>query len=74
MTARTKIYIRLLDEAVDCWRPVEAEPRGAAYLVIGPTPSDEQWEFPAGSLVICQQTQFSEGETVLAANGLASTD
>ena len=74
MNVQVTIFIRLMDEGVECWRPVEAEPRGSTYLLIGPMPSDERWEFPAGSLVVCQQTEFSEGKTGLAVVRLAEMD
>jgi hypothetical protein len=57
-TATSTIYIRLLEEAVTCIRPTQAEPlRDGTYRVL-PTsnydPTDEVWEFPPGSIVHCE--------------------
>jgi hypothetical protein len=43
----TTIFVRVLGEAVDCWRPVDGIDQGqASYLIVGPEPTaNEQWEF-----------------------------
>jgi hypothetical protein len=52
------IYVRLLDEGTDVWRPTTAVrlPDGTFELL--PTgdhgPAIETWEFPAGSVVECE--------------------
>jgi hypothetical protein len=52
---RQTIYVRLLEENVDVWRPVEAEPQAdGAFLLPAHAPPDEVWEFPPGSLVECE--------------------
>jgi hypothetical protein len=51
MGTRT-IYVYLSEEAVDVWRPVEAEELDSGlYRILGPVPEDEIWEFPPGSVV-----------------------
>ena len=47
------IYVRLLDEGVDVWRPVEAEKiSDGVYQLVGvQNNSDEKWEFESGSIV-----------------------
>lgn len=61
------IYVRLLDEGVDVWRPVEAEEEEhGAFRLPTSAPEDEAWEFRPGSRVICE---YRRGE--LAATRLA---
>ena len=55
------IYIRLLDESVDCWRPTSADQHGEVFVVLGPTPDDEHWEFQPGARVLCRKQTF-EGD------------
>lgn len=54
----TTIFVRLLDEAVDCWRPVDAIKEGAdSYRIVGPDPDPavERWQFQAGEVGRCQR-------------------
>ena len=64
------IHIPLLNEGTAVWRPAPAHRLDAStYIVLRPDsydPDDEEWEFPPGSVVICQPTQTDKG-TVLAA-------
>jgi hypothetical protein len=69
-TATSTIYIRLLEEAVTCIRPTQAEPlRDGTYRVL-PTPNydptDEVWEFPPGSTVHCESFNDSREPYLLA--------
>lgn len=76
MTKHERIYICLLDEGTDVWRPTDAEvlPDGT-YRVL-PTPDydaeDEKWQFPPESRVVCERRKISEG-TVLVAVRQAAT-
>jgi hypothetical protein len=66
----TRIYIKLLDELVDVWRPVDAVWQKAdVYRIISENPNseDEQWEFRTGELVRSREARFSGGETGLVA-------
>jgi hypothetical protein len=69
-----RIYIPLLDEGVDVWRPAEAERLADGSYRVLPTPNynpdDETWKFPPGSRVVCESKQLSGGR-VLAAVRLA---
>jgi len=52
------IYIYLLDEGTDVWRPVEAENLGNnRYRIISSNndPEDEKWEFQTGDIVSCER-------------------
>ena len=63
------IYIRLLDEDIDVWRPVKAKKdvTGNAYLILEEEiPEDENWEFPPGSLVRVEQRVLENGPVLVA--------
>jgi hypothetical protein len=65
-----KIYVALLEEGADIWRPVPAlKIDRNTYVVLQPddySPDDEKWEFAPGSVVIVEQRTISDG-TILAA-------
>ena len=52
---RVTIYVRLLDEGTEVFRPTEALDLGNGQFRLLPTsnydPEDEKWEFPPGSVV-----------------------
>jgi hypothetical protein len=59
-----RIYVALLDEAVEVWRPVEAANEGEdRYRILSANadPEDERWEFQQGDLVRCRRKTFSDG-------------
>ncbi|GAA4752525.1 hypothetical protein GCM10023264_19320 [Sphingomonas daechungensis] len=61
------IYMPLLNEGVDVWRPVEATALTAdTYRVEGDVPDDEEWAFDPGSIVRCESRKLSEGERMTA--------
>ena len=60
------IYVALLDEDVEVWRPVEASREGEFYRIGGSVPEDERWTFTPGSLVRCEQRELSEGPALVA--------
>ena len=62
------IYMPLLDEGTDVWRPVEATHLGGdLYRVHGPIPEGEVWAFHAETMVRCEHRTFTEGGVVLTA-------
>lgn len=64
------IYMPLLDEGVDVYRPVQAHPiNDDLFLVTGNVPDGEMWAFPPGLVVRCRWTRFSGG-----GGGLTATD
>lgn len=75
MTTET-IYVALLDEGVDVWRPVPAhQADDQTYVILRPDgydPTEENWEFPPGSIVKVRSRRVSDG-TILAASELVST-
>ena len=63
----TTIYMPLLNDGVDVWRPVEAmKITDLGYLVTENAPADEEWAFQPGSILRCEERQLS-GETRLVA-------
>ena len=53
----TVIYVALLDEGTNVWRPVAAVPLGGSvYRIISQNacPDDEAWQFATGSEVRCE--------------------
>jgi hypothetical protein len=67
------IYMLLLNEGTDVWRPVKATLVSAdAYRVEGEMPDDEEWMFAPGSVVRCELRTFSDGEGMAAVEGAAS--
>ena len=56
---RSIIYIYLLDQGVDVWRPTEGEMVADLIFKVLPTdnydPELEHWEFPPGSIVRCEK-------------------
>jgi hypothetical protein len=64
------VYVRLLNEGTDVSRPTEALDLGNGLFELLPTsdydPENETWEFPPGSLVLCEKHIGSIGEYLLA--------
>ena len=61
------IYMPLLDEGTDVWRPVEATHlKDETYRVEGEVPEDERWMFAPGFLVRCELRTLSSGEVLVA--------
>jgi hypothetical protein len=66
MATRT-VYVELLDEGVDVWRPVEAVEDGESFLLPTTAPAGERWRFAPGSRVRCELRQLYGGQTLVAA-------
>lgn len=65
------IYVELLDEGVEVWRPVDARVEaGAVFRLPDTAAPDEHWRFPPGSRVRCEWRELSDG-FVLSATELA---
>jgi hypothetical protein len=58
------IYVYLVDEGTDVWRPVLAEHiRDDMYRITSAPPDDtETWEFVTGETVRCRAKNFAGGE------------
>ena len=75
MAAET-VYVPLLDEGVDVWRPVQAEPLGdGLFRLIAPPgydPEIEAWAFLPGAIVRCFRRNLSEGPALVAVEAVTS--
>jgi hypothetical protein len=69
------VYVALLNEGVDVWRPVVAESVGfQTYRILGSEdydPALEAWEFTPGTVVVCENRKTTDG-IILAAVRKAS--
>ena len=69
MSAVTQVYVYLLDEGTDVWRPVDAIPVGGdIYKIVAENhdPEDEHWEFATGDEVRCEARRLSSGMHLVA--------
>ena len=69
MTSDSTVYVRLIDEAVDVWRPVEAVDLTETTCRIADQPYDreiETWEFEPGVAVSWRWTGLSHGTVRVA--------
>ena len=60
------VFVALVEEGTDVWRPVQARPLdGGSFRIIGvdADTSDETWQFPEGAIVKCQRRQFADGRS-----------
>jgi hypothetical protein len=63
----TTIYVALLNEGVDVWRPVHAVPLdGDLYRIEDSVPVEEDWEFPPGSVVRCERREPDDDSRLFA--------
>lgn len=68
-----QIYVALLDEGVDVWRPILASHvRGDVYRIADQQydRETEKWQFEPGDVVVCELIEVSEGR-ILAATSIA---
>jgi hypothetical protein len=64
------VYVYLLDEGVDVWRPVIAEKVGPGlFRLNGPVPEYESWQFQPGQVVPCEERALSGGPVLVAVEG-----
>jgi hypothetical protein len=61
-----EIYVELVDEGVDVWRPVEALAEGDGFRLPDHPPDGEVWKFPPGSLVRAEKRELADGEALVA--------
>ena len=63
------IHVALLDEAVDVWRPVEAEHVHGNVYLLAAQPYErtiEKWQFEPGDQVICRREGLDKGHALIA--------
>jgi hypothetical protein len=64
MSDAAEIFVRLVDEGVDVWRPVQAEHIDGDIYRIVDQPYDrelETWEFGPGDVVVSELIDASDG-------------
>jgi hypothetical protein len=67
------IYMPLLNEGTEVWRPVAAIPLGdGRYRVAGEMPEDEEWEFLPGDAVIGRARFFGGEQRIVAVEKIGS--
>jgi hypothetical protein len=75
LNTETVVYVRLLDEGTEVWRPAPAIPLGdGSFRIIKPDdydPETEAWEFPPDARVRCVRRKFADGGESLAAIAIA---
>jgi hypothetical protein len=64
--ATRTVYVELVDEGVNVWRPVEAVEDGDGFVLPMSAPDGERWRFPPGSRVRCELRELSDGEALVA--------
>ena len=59
------IFVALLGEGTQCWRPVSAAHiRDEIFQILGEPSGDEHWEFGTGELVQCKHQTLSDTQEV----------
>jgi len=69
MTKSVPIYVALVDEGVDVWRPVQAEHLSDNLYRILDQSYDraiESWQFEPGDVVLCDMIESSDGRILAA--------
>jgi hypothetical protein len=69
MMDRVQVYVRLLDENVDVWRPVQAEQLRENVYKLVDQPYDraiEKWQFEPGDVVVCDIVESYDGRILAA--------
>lgn len=69
----TTIYVYLLNEATDVWRPVQAEILGnQLFRIISENLAgeDECWQFSSGTTVRCETKVLSDGAVLAAVEAM----
>lgn len=76
MSGNAEIFVRLLDEGVDVWRPIKAERLSENIFKVSDQPYDrgtEAWEFGPGDVVECELITTSDGQILAATRPAAGS-
>ncbi len=62
------VYVRLLGEGTDVWRPAQASYMGGDRYQLIPqaVPDSEEWEFSPGTIVHCETRTLSGSQCTAA--------
>ena len=69
MNEITQIYVYILDEGTDVWRPVWAKNLGNSLFEItsiNQDVDDEKWQFAYGDVVRCERQSLSSTDCLVA--------
>ncbi len=70
-----EIYVALLNEGLEVWRPVKAlQLSDSKYKILEDNEYDkesEQWEFPPGTTVMCEKKKIKDGVIKAAVSKIA---
>lgn len=70
MEETVEVYIRLLDEGIDVWRPTQAVRLNNHEYRILPTPDydpeDEKWEYLPNEIVRCECKKLNDKDCLVA--------
>jgi hypothetical protein len=70
-----EIYMPLLKEGTDAWRPINVTPlQGGVYMVEGPMPDGETWLFTPGTVIQIKWKKFADGQSRLIPKGSEPTN
>lgn len=64
-----RVFVRLMDEDVDVWRPVRAKRvEGMVYVILSQKYNSdvETWQFVPGDKVICEYVKEGAGRILVA--------
>jgi hypothetical protein len=76
MNERDTIYVALLDEDIDVWRPVAAKKLSSdSYLIVEQDyePAIERWQFEPGTVVRCRKESRDGGSILVATEAARHT-
>ena len=63
----TTIYMPLLNEGTEVWRPVGAmKIADLGYMVTEPAPTEEEWAFQPGHILRCEEQPLRDGIHLVA--------
>lgn len=75
MSEMCTVYVYLLEEGTDVWRPVKAmRITDGMYRLLGPIPEGEIWEFQPDDIVRCEDQWHSGSATSCAVERMTLRD
>lgn len=73
-----RIYVRLLNEGTEVWRPTMGRPVSPGTFEVLATSdfetASEEWEFAPGTHVLCTWPRLSDGPALVAVRPAPATD
>ncbi|MBN1458865.1 MAG: hypothetical protein JXA57_04965 [Armatimonadetes bacterium] len=75
MNKTATVYVALLEEGTQVWRPVSALSLGGnRFGLLGPVPDDEIREYQPGDIVLAERRIFADAKGELVAVAHANRD